>query len=316
MLMPTWLMRTIFVLVGISLGAVVTPATLQGMANYPLSIVVLIVAMAFVAVAGAYYLQKVHGWDRMSAYLAAAPGGMSQVIALAAEVGADLRAIAIVQTMRVVIVAVGLPAALALFGLVHTGSPSSVGGPFVASQLGELALLIGTSGAVAALAHYVRFPGGLLFGAMVTSAIWHGTGLIHAVMPWSAVNTAQIALGAVTGSRFANTPFRLLMRFVTAAFGSFAVSLAIAAIFAAGLVVMVPVPLAEVMIAFAPGSVDAMMLLALALSLDPVYVGAHHLTRILLVSVAMPLFARHSVHTDEVFVDEEHPPLEQPRLEE
>ena len=52
--------------------------------------------------------------------------------------------------------------------------------------------------------------------------------------------------------------------------------------------------IAEVMIAFAPGSVDAMMLLALALSLDPVYVGAHHLTRIFFVSLTMPLLARYS----------------------
>ena len=36
MQVPTWLMRTIFVLIGVSLGAVVTPATLHGMATYPL----------------------------------------------------------------------------------------------------------------------------------------------------------------------------------------------------------------------------------------------------------------------------------------
>jgi len=44
------------------------------------------------------------------------PGGLSQVMALAAERGLDLRAIAIVQTMRVVILAIGVPAGLALFG--------------------------------------------------------------------------------------------------------------------------------------------------------------------------------------------------------
>ena len=99
MLMPLPLMRAIFVLIGISLGAVVTPATLHGMATYPLSIaVLLIVAMACVSVAGAAYLRLVHGWDMLSAYLAAAPGGLSQVMGLAAELGADLRAIAIVQT--------------------------------------------------------------------------------------------------------------------------------------------------------------------------------------------------------------------------
>jgi uncharacterized membrane protein AbrB (regulator of aidB expression) len=46
------------------------------------------------------------------------------------------------------------------------------------------------------------------------------------------------------------------------------------------------------MIAYAPGSVDAMMLLALALHLDPVYVGAHHVVRLILVSLISPLVAR------------------------
>jgi hypothetical protein len=140
--------------------------------------------------------------------------------------------------------------------------------------------------------------------------------LVHAVMPWWAVNTAQIALGAVTGARFVGTPLRLLARFVAAAFGSFAVSVAVVAVFAAGLVTLLSVHVAEVLIAFAPGSVDAMMLLALALNLDPVYVGAHHLTRILLVSVAMPLIARHGLRRDEIFVDEDKPPVQEPRLEE
>ena len=95
---PVLPMRILMVLIGISLGAVVTPATLRGMANYPLSIAVLLVAMVCVSIAGAAYLRVVHGWDTMTAYLASAPGGLSQVMALAAEIGADIRAVAIVQT--------------------------------------------------------------------------------------------------------------------------------------------------------------------------------------------------------------------------
>ena len=98
MLIPTLLMRAIFVLIGISLGAVVTPETLHGMATYPLSIIVLLLAMTLISVCGAGYLQLIHNWGKVDAYLAAAPGGMSQVLALGAELGGDLRAIAIVQT--------------------------------------------------------------------------------------------------------------------------------------------------------------------------------------------------------------------------
>jgi len=66
----------------------------------------------------------------------------------------------------------------------------------------------------------------------------------------------------------------------------------IGSLFAAGLIGILSLRAADVLIAFAPGSVDAMMLLALALNLDPVYVGAHHLARIFFVSLSMPVVLR------------------------
>jgi uncharacterized membrane protein AbrB (regulator of aidB expression) len=53
-----------------------------------------------------------------------------------------------------------------------------------------------------------------------------------------------------------------------------------------------------VAIGFAPGALDTMMLLALALRLDPVFVGAHHLGRFLLVSLAIPALAAVIVRRD------------------
>jgi membrane AbrB-like protein len=308
MLMPMLPMRILLVLIGISLGAVVTPATLNGMAAYPLSIALLLAAMICISVSGAGYLRAVHGWDKMTAYLASAPGGLSQVMGLAAELDADIRAIAIVQTVRVVIIAVGLPAGLSLLGLVGHGA-RSVGGVFNPAQLGELAMLIAASTFAALIAYRIRFPGGLLFGAMLTSAALHGSGTIHVMMPWWVTNTVMIAFGAVTGSRFAGTPLRLLAHFVGAAFGSFAVAVTVTAVFAAGLVGILGLPVGEVMIAYAPGAVDAMMLLALALNLDPVYVGAHHLVRIFFVSLAMPLLARRAGRPLKA-VDARKPPFE------
>jgi membrane AbrB-like protein len=291
LLMPQLLTRCIFVVIGISLGAVVTPRTLQGMAAYPLSIAMLIVAMACVSLGGAAYLYLVHRWQLLSAYLASSPGGMSQVLVVAAELDADLRGVAIVQTMRVVVIAVGLPSGLALLGLAgHAVRPGN--GPFSLALADELAILVAVSIVAGLIAFRMRFPGGLLFGAMFASAALHGSGFIHAVVPPWVANTAMVALGGVIGARFANTPLRLLTNYLAAAFGSFAVAVVIAAAFAVLLIRILALPVPEVMIAYAPGSVDAMMLLALALHLDPVYVGAHHVTRVIFVSLVMPLIAR------------------------
>jgi membrane AbrB-like protein len=288
LLMPALLTRSIFVVIGISLGAVVTPETLRGVATYPASIALLIVALACVNLAGTVYLRFVHGWKLLSAYLATSPGAMSQVLVIASELGADLSGVAIVQSLRVVIIALGLPTGLALFGF--AGHAMRRGnGPLTFAVVDELAILVIVSTVVALIAHRIRFPGGLLFGAMFASAALHGTSLVHSVIPPWMANAAMIALGAVVGARFTDTPLRLLANYLGAAFGSAAVTAGIAALFAGGLIAMLSLPVPEVMIAYAPGSVDAMMLLALTLHLNPVYVGAHHVCRVIFVSLMLPL---------------------------
>jgi membrane AbrB-like protein len=99
---PVPLSRVISVVVGISLGAVVSPETLKGLVAFPLSVLVLAISTLCMITATSSYLRFVHGWDAQSALFGASPGALAQVMTLASEYKADLRAIAIVQTMRVV----------------------------------------------------------------------------------------------------------------------------------------------------------------------------------------------------------------------
>ena len=291
MRVPAPLTRISFVLIGILLGAIVTPETLQGMATWPLSIAVLGVATLGMIAATTSYLRFVHGWDWVSAYLGASPGAMAQVISLSTVFKADLRGVAIVQVMRVLLIMIGLPGALALFGLA-AGSVIAAPEPAGGSSLGELAVLVAVSTTLALTLRWMKFPGGLLFGAMAGSAILHGTGWVHAVLPWWLGGAAVIVMGAVAGSRFANTSWQTVVDYLGAALGSFTVAISTAAIFAAVVMTLLPFRPADVVIAFAPGAQDQMMLLALALTLDPVYVGAHHLARWLVVTFSLAVFAK------------------------
>ena len=99
------------------------------------------------------------------------------------------------------------------------------------------------------------------------------------------------AMGAITTTRFANTPLRLLLNFITAAFGSFAVAVTMTVLFAAVLISVLSLRAAERIIAFfAPGWVKRNRCCSRSrLNLDPVSVGAHHLTRIFFVSLTMPI---------------------------
>ena len=46
---------------------------------------------------------------------------------------------------------------------------------------------------------------------------------------------------------------------------------------------------ADAVVAFAPGGLEAMMMLALMLGRDPLFVGVHHLARFIGIAVMLPV---------------------------
>ena len=95
------------------------------------------------------------------------------------------------------------------------------------------------------------------------------------------------SLAAAT--RFIGFDWGLLHRTLIAAATSFLAAFA-AASFAWLAAWLVNVSFAEALIAFAPGGLEAMTLIAFAL--DPLFVGSHHLARFFIISLAAPLVAR------------------------
>jgi len=288
---PDGIARLIFFLLGVILGSAVSPETLTGMATWPLSIVALAVAMTAIFFCIGGYLRVVHGWDPLSAYFAAAPGALSQVVVMSVEAKANLPAIVIVQTVRVMLLAICVP--LLLSRLDGGAMPVILATPPIqGDMLGELAVLFAVCAAGAALVTWIRFPGGIIFGAMAASAVLHGAGWIEAKLPGWVVICSMIGIGSITGSRFKGTSPAMLLRYLGAALGSFAVGLAVLVVIAGLLIVLFPFRLGDVILAFAPGAQEVMLLLALALNGAPVYIGAHHVARYFLVSMALPVFMR------------------------
>ncbi len=279
--LPPILTQTVLVLLGISLGSLVSRQLLQHMGAYPLTIGLLALAT-------------------FCSTLAGSPGALSQITMLAIEKGADVSAIAVVQTMRVIILTAALPLVLALTGIAPSSPPAAAGA--IASPL-ELTELIAASVAAALLLRLIKFPASWMFGAMIGSSALHGTGLIEGGLPPSVRGVALVGIGALIGARFARMTVKTLLSHVNAALGSFAIAIMISAIFVAVILLTTHVQFADIIVAFAPGAMDAMLALALTLHIDPIFVGAHHLSRFVFVTIATPgivhLFGRPQEDVDD-----------------
>lgn len=298
--LPPALTQTILVMLGISLGSVASKELLQHMSAYPVTISLLALSTFCATFGSSFYLQRFHGWDKTSALLAGSPGALSQIVILAAEQGANVPAIAVVQTMRVIILTAGLPLLLAATGLMSPApTPTHLA---IASPL-DLGALIVAAVAVALLLRWIKFPASWMFGAMIGSAVLHGSGVIEGGLPPWLRAAALIGIGALIGTRFARISAKTVLRHIAAALGSFAVAVVISAVFVAVIAVTMNVRFGDIVVAFAPGAMDAMMALALTLHIDPVFVGAHHLSRFVFVSVATPgivhLFGRPQEDVDD-----------------
>ena len=187
--------------------------------------------------------------------------------------------------MRVIILTAALPLVLAATGVTPASSPVMT--LTAASSFGLFAL-VASALSVALLLRLVKFPASWMFGAMIASGVLHGVGLVEGgVPPWVRA-VALVGVGSLIGSRFARMRPKVLLGHINAALGSFAIAIAISGLFVAVIALTTQVRLSDIVVAFAPGAMDAMLALALTLHIDPIFVGAHHISRFVFVTIATP----------------------------
>ena len=149
----------------------------------------------------------------------------------------------------------------------------------------------------------MNFPASWMFGAMLASSVLHGIGLVDGGLPQWAYLAALTGIGTLIGSRFGRIAPRTVLRHIAAALGSFVVAVTISAAFVAAIALTMNVRFNDLVVAFAPGAMDAMLALALTLHIDPIFVGAHHLSRFVFVSITTPgivhLFGRPQTDVDD-----------------
>jgi membrane AbrB-like protein len=286
---PDWIRRAVFIVLGITMGSAVTPETVAGIRTWPITMFFLVLSVPGGMAAVMLYL-KWAGWDREVSFYASALGAMSAVIAAATDAGVDVRKVVFAQSVRVFFLIVALPAILIGGGLVSPDG-AVVAQP-LAAQWWEIVLMGAGGIAGGLLAEGLGVPGGLVVGAMLVNAILHGTGFVSAAVPNYVLIPCFVLLGAFIGARFFGTDISMLKKLLLHSIGAFVVAVAASSMFAVAGAWLAGESVAKAIIAFAPGGLEAMIILAFLIGLDPAFVGAHHLVRFVLIAVFLPLVAR------------------------
>lgn len=267
---------------GVLLGSAFNPAMADQALSWAVSLIMLVPYVVVTALVGVPYFTRIAGYDRVTAYFSAMPGGLNEMVIIGTQMGGDERVIALTHAGRILLAVFTLP--LAFNFLLHLDPAQRARFAVSIVDVPPMELLILAACILGwPLAAKLRLPAQMLLGPMVVSAVVHMAGWSHAKPPDEIVNFAQLVIGTALGCRFVGTPPRMVLRVLAHSAGLVALMLAITVLFALVLAPFLDVRLAGIILAFAPGGLAEMTLIALALGIDVAYVALHHLVRILLV---------------------------------
>ncbi|MEQ8326939.1 MAG: AbrB family transcriptional regulator [Parvibaculum sp.] len=290
--LPVVFRLAMMAVLGVMLGSGFAPEILSRLGDWVVSLIGLAVYTIIATGVVALFLRKVAGYDPITAYFSAAPGGLSEMVLVGAQNGGDERIISLTHTSRILLVILALPFLMQLiFG--YTPGPRVNGGvPLIEAQPFDMLVLTFCGIAGFILARLARLPAAAILGPMIFSAAFHLSGLTEAKPPTELVAAAQVVVGTTIGCRFAGVAMKLVARTVLASVGSTIILVAGGLLFAVLLHPLTGLPTIGLFLAFAPGGVAEMSLIALALSIDAALVATHHIVRIFFIVVCTPLLFR------------------------
>lgn len=281
------LMRTIL---GVAVGATITPALFAQLPTMIWTLAMMPLLVLCIGLVGYPVLRRGFGFDHPTAFYAAMPGGLQDMLLFGEEAGGDVRALSLIHATRVLIVVTVLPFLFAYWmGVDLAQAP---GAPLSDVPVHELLIL-----AVAGIVGWQVAKAAGLFGASILGPLFLTAGLslgdvIHHRPPAEAIQAAQFFIGFTVGVKYAGISWRELRVDVTAGVAYTVLTLGVAVVFAVVAIQLGLLPFVEALLTFSPGGQAEMAIVALVAGADAAIVVAHHLVRIVFIILTAPFISK------------------------
>lgn len=276
---------------GVMIGSAFTPDLVGRLPQWGPSLIGLAVYTLTAALAGGAYFRRVAKYDPVTAHFSAVPGGVTEMTLVGGAMGADDRTISLSHGVRILVTVFVIPFWFRYFEG-FDGGGTAIAAPLHGLSGRDALVMAACALAGAPLAARLRIPAAYLTGPLFLSAIVHLAGATEARPPGTLVAVAQVVLGTAIGCRFAGVELGRVMHTLKHGLAAIVLLLCLTFLFGTALAALTGLERKALYLAFSPGGVTEMSLIALALGIDIAYVSTHHLARILMVVVLAPVSFR------------------------
>jgi uncharacterized protein len=278
-------------IIGVMAGSAFTAEVARSMVHWWEAVLPLVAFLVLITLAGRVFFTRFCGFDRTTAFFASTPGGLSELTLLGAQYGGNIRQLVLIHSTRIITVVFLVPFVVRLlFDLEGGGGAGTARSPEVLSALDWL-ILLGCAGLGYVIGRPLKMIGGVMVVPLLLSAIVHGTGLTQLPPPPWLVALVQVIIGCVAGSRFAGVQWDEIRTSVVQGLAWTAIMLLAALAAAVMCSTFVDASVPALLLAFAPGGIAEMTIVAFAMGVEVAFVVCCHVFRsIFLVAVAPALY--------------------------
>lgn len=274
-----------FLVIGIGIGAGVDAQAVTAALRWPLAFVALAAMLTAILLTCRAVLVRFLGYDSRSSILASSPGHLSYMLGLGAALDVDVALVAVVQSVRLLSLTLFVPFIAVFLGLRLDGAITQPG-PYMGWV--DIAVLIVISFVVGLLLKRLRVPAPLLIGGLLVSTIAHVSALSIGTMPPVIALPCFLIIGTLIGTRFSGVTLGMLRKGLLAGVLATLIAVSFALIAAWPVALFLNMPLAHVLVAFAPGGLETMMAMGVVLGANPGFVAACHVGRLFILTLLVP----------------------------
>lgn len=275
---------------GVAVGASITPEVLTGLPAIAGSLAIVPVFIVVIALIGYPLFRRVFGFDHPTAWYAAMPGGLQDMLVFGEEAGGDIRALSLIHATRILVIVTVAPLIMTFYWQVDLTQPP--GAPLASVAWDQIALMVVAGIAGWKIGERVGLFGASILGPMILTAALSLTGVIQTRPPAEIIQAAQFFIGIAVGAKYAGITARELRVDVTAGL-VYSLMLAVVSLIFLEIVYLLGLaPALDAFLAFLPGGQAEMVIIAIIAGADLAYVVSHHILRIVLVILLAPVAAR------------------------
>jgi len=288
--MPKLALSIILIILGLYIGNYIDEKLLkqthEWIGTSAIMFIYILICIFFVS----KYLEKFANYEKKTSFFSAAPGGLGPLVMLAEHEKSDISQVATSHLIRLIVIITVFPFVVNQFSSEVTVIEKEFN--FLNQNHYELIYLVIASIVLIFIFDKIKVPAPLLSGTLIASGILQISNITYYQLPTQSIDFGLLILGASVGCRFtgktlneiySNTKHSIIATLLLVAFSLIA---AFAATF------VIDKNFFSLLLAYCPGGIYEVAVIAIAFDLDPEFVSFHHIIRLLMILFTVPIMVK------------------------